>query len=86
MENFKEKSQEIDGALLGFQYMRKLTGCLDTWEYQVEKQITSTELEARGFTQDYINNIKPIAWVRSAPATATANQETCAPSSKKKLS
>ena len=81
VENIKEKSSQIDSALLGFQFMRKMPGCLDSWEYQVEKQVTSSELEARGFTQDYINKIKPIAWVRSAPATATANSETCAPSS-----
>ena len=81
VENFKEKSSQLDGALLGFQFLRKMPGCLDSWEYQVEKQVTSSDLAARGFTQDYIDKIKPIAWVRSAPATATANSETCQPSS-----
>ena len=75
-----EKTAQLDGPLLGFQYMRKMV-CGDTWEYEVEKEVTSAMLEARGITPDYITKIQPIAFVRSAVGTATGNSETC-PSSK----
>ena len=71
-----EKSAQMDGPLLGFQFSRKMT-CLDSWEYQVEKQVTLASLEARGISAEYINKIQPIAFVRSAAGTETGNGETC---------
>ena len=80
VQTIEKKTDEQDGALLGFQYTRKMSGCLDTWEHTVEKDVYSAVLESRGFSQEYVTKIQPIAFVRSAVGTATGNQETCASS------
>ena len=80
VQTIEKDSAERDGPLLGFQYTRKMSGCLDTWEYTVEKEVTSAVLETRGFSQEYITKIQPTAFVRSAAGTETGNQETCSAS------
>ena len=61
---------------MGFQYMRKME-CLESWEYRVERDVTTSMLEEKGMTAAYIDKIRPVAMVRSALHVVKANGETC---------
>ena len=61
---------------MGFQYMRKME-CSDSWEYRVERDVTTSMLEEKGMTAAYLDKIRPVALVRSAVHAVTAAGETC---------
>ena len=61
---------------MGFQYMRKME-CSDSWEYRVERDVTTSMLEEKGMTAAYLDKIRPVALVRSAVHAETAAGETC---------
>ena len=71
-----ESGVEIEGSLMGFQYMRKLE-CPASWQYRVEREVPAALLEERGLSAAYIDKLLPVAVVRSAVHAVTAAGETC---------